>query len=271
MDISASAVKELREKTGVGMMDCKKALVETGGDLEKAVAYLREKGLSVATKKSDRAADQGRFFSSIRQGRGVLLDVGCETDFVSGNADFKALGDAIATAAANDASVQSLEDLEKTQIDGKSLKEVVSSAVLKLGENISVREMIVFDQAGMLFSYIHQTGKIGVLLEFSGSLAEELGKDIAMHIAASAPLCLSQEEVPVSELDREKEIIRNQAINEGRPEKLLEKIVEGRIAKFFKENCLLEQTFVKDPEKTIKSLLPEGSKIVRFKRLAYSA
>ncbi len=254
MEITATLVKELREKTGVGMMECKKALSESQGDLEKAIQYLREKGIATASKKSDRHASEGSIFTLIKGDKGVILEVSCETDFVAKNDDFQRLGHSLCEAVLA-GNIKTVEEIPTAKI---------TELVLKLGENISVRRMQVL--GGELCDYIHLNGKIGVMVEFSKKVSEELGKDVAMHVAAANPQYLKRDQVPAKEVETEKEIIRNQALNEGRPAQVVDKIVEGRVAKFFKDVCLLEQPFVKDQDKTIQKLFPADTTINQFVR-----
>lgn len=267
MEITAGLVKELREKTGVGMMDCKKALANTNGNFEEAIKYLREKGLSAASKKSDRATQEGRVFTAVSADntQGIIVEVNCETDFVANNQAFLDLGNGIAEALLN-SSASSLDEVAALTVNGKSLNEVLSEAVLKLGENITVKRFERFSQAGQLASYIHMNGKIGVLVSFNGEVEAGLGRDIAMQIAASQPLYVRQEEVPAAEIEKESEIIRNQALNEGKPAAILDKVVAGKISKFFKDICLVEQAFIKDQDKTIKQLLTGSTTVVKFSR-----
>lgn len=267
MEISASLVRELREKTGVGMMDCKKALSQTEGNFEEAIKYLREKGLAAASKKSDRATQEGKVFTaaSADNSQGVILELNCETDFVANNEAFQTLGQAIAEAILA-SEVTTLEQAQALTIQGRSFSEAISEAVLKLGENIGVKRFERINQASQLASYIHMNGKIGVLVSFSGAIDPALGKDIAMQIAASQPLYVRQEEVPAAEIEKESEIIRNQALNEGKPAAILDKVVAGKITKFFKDICLIEQSFIKDPEKTIKQLFTGNTTVVKFSR-----
>ena len=266
MEITAGLVKELREKTGVGMMDCKKALTETNGNFDEAIKYLREKGLAQASKKSDRDAKEGHIFAQTGTTKGVIAEVNCETDFVANNDAFAAFGAKILDLAVANPSVKTGDDLQGLTVDGKSFKEFVSEFVFKMGENITIGNIAVYESAGNVYSYIHSNGKIGVLVEFSGNASEEIGKDIAMHIAASAPTYVQPSEVSAADVEREKEIIKNQALNEGQPEKILDKIIEGRISKFYKDVCLNEQAFVKDPEKAVKDILPAGVIVTRFVR-----
>ena len=268
--ITAAIVKELRERTGAGMMDCKKALVATEGDMEKAIDFLREKGLSQAAKKAGRVAAEGAVASYISADEkvGVIVEVNCETDFVGQNENFQALAKAIAeqVAVSNPADVDALL---ASEMDGKAVKDVVTEAIAKIGENISVRRFARFESAeGKVYSYIHGGGKIGVLVDMKGGDAE-LGKDIAMQVAAANPQYLNRAEVPAAELDREKEVLTEQARNEGKPENIIEKMVIGRINKYYKEVCLVDQLFIKDDELTITKLLKaRNAEVTRFARFA---
>lgn len=268
MNITAAMVKDLRTKTGAGMMDCKKALVEAEGDMEKAVDILREKGLSQAAKKASRVAAEGTvvFAMSADKKVGALLEVNCETDFVGSNEDFRNLASAIAEQIikVNPADV---EALLASDMNGKTVKEQVTEAIAKIGENISVRRFTRYESAdGAVYSYIHGGGKIGVLVEMTGG-DDELGKDVAMQVAAANPSYLNRTEVPQAELEHEKEVLAVEARNEGKPEKIIEKMVIGRINKYYKEVCLVDQEFIKDSDLTISKLLKsKGAEVLRFTR-----
>ena len=268
MKITASMVKDLRTKTGAGMMDCKKALVEAEGDMEKAVDILREKGLSKAAKKASRVAAEGAVVSAISaDGKtGTIVEVNCETDFVGGNDAFRALAASIAKQIL-DTNPADVEALLATEMNGKTVKDTVTEAVAKIGENISIRRFVRYEsQEGQVYSYIHGGGKIGVLVELKGGDAE-LGKDIAMQIAAANPSYLDRTQVPQAEVDHEKEVLAVEARNEGKPEKIIEKMVMGRINKFYKEVCLVDQEFIKDGDLTISKLLKsKKAEAVRFAR-----
>ncbi len=265
MAISASAVKELRERTGAGMMDCKKALTATDGDMQKAIDYLREKGIAKAAKKSGRVAAEGAVAAYITpDGKtGVLMELNCETDFTANNEQFRTLEKQIIEhiAATNPAD---LDALNNGVIGDKKVSNLVTEATATIGEKISIRRFVTYQTEGKLTTYIHMGGKIGVLVEMTGG-SDELGKDIAMQIAASNPSAVDRAGVDASELEHEKEILRKQALEEGKPEKIVEKMVLGRINKFYKEVCLVEQIFVKDPDKTVKDILG-GEKVLRFAR-----
>ena len=268
MNITASMVKDLRTQTGAGMMDCKKALVEAEGDIAKAVDILREKGLSQAAKKASRVAAEGAVGSAVSEDgkTGTILEVNCETDFVGTNEDFRNLAASIADQilAVNPADVEALLDSE---IDGKKVRDLVTEAVAKIGENISVRRFVRYESAeGKVYSYIHGGGKIGVLVEMIGA-DDELGKDIAMQVAAANPSYLDRTQVSRAEIDHEKEVLAVEARNEGKPENIIEKMVIGRINKYYKEVCLVDQEFIKDGDLTIAKLLKsKNASVVRFAR-----
>jgi elongation factor Ts len=265
MAISASAVKELRERTGAGMMDCKKALTANDGDMQKAIDWLREKGIAKAAKKSGRVAAEGAVAAYITpDGKaGVVLEVNCETDFTANNENFRALEKQIIEYIAEN-NPADLDALNDGVIGGKKIADLVTEATATIGEKISIRRFVRYETEGKLTTYIHMGGKIGVLVEMTGG-SDELGKDVAMQIAASNPSAVDRAGVDASELEHEKEILRKQALEEGKPEKIVEKMVLGRINKFYKEVCLIEQVFVKDPEKTVKDILG-GEKVIRFTR-----
>ncbi len=266
--ITAAIVKELRERTGAGMMDCKKALVATDGDMEKAIDFLREKGLSQAAKKAGRVAAEGAVVANVSEdGKvGVILEVNCETDFVGQNENFQTLAKSIAAhiVKTNPADV---DVLLASEMDGKIVKDIVTDAIAKIGENISVRRFVRFESAeGKAYTYIHAGGKIGVLVDMKGGDAE-LGKDIAMQVAAANPQYLDRTQVPASELEHEKEILTEQARNEGKPEKIIEKMVLGRINKYYKDVCLVDQEFIRDGDLTITKLLKsKNAEVARFAR-----
>ena len=268
MAISAKTVKELRERTGAGMMDCKKALTATDGDMQKAIDWLREKGIAKAAKKAGRTAADGAVAAYISaDGKtGVLLEVNSETDFTANNENFRALEKQIIEYIA-EAKPADLDALNDEVIDGKKVSELVTEATATIGEKISIRRFVVYETAGKLTTYIHMGGKIGVIVEMTGG-SDQLGKDVAMQIAAANPSAVDRAGVDASELEHEKEILRKQALEEGKPAKIVERMVEGRINKFYKEVCLVEQDFVKaDPgsKQTVKDILG-GEKVLRFTR-----
>ena len=262
--ITAALVKELREITGAGMMDCKKALVECEGDKDKAIDYLREKGIAKAAKKAGRIASEGVVAAASDGNTACIVEINSETDFVAKNENFLALVKKIAEhiVACKPAD---MDALNASQMDGKTVAEVMTEAVASIGEKLSLRRFEVYTtEDGQLATYIHMGGKIGVIVELSGGDAT-LGKDVAMQIAAAKPQCIGREEVDQEALAHEREVLRKQALEEGKPEKIVEKMVDGRINKYYKEVCLVEQEFVKDSDKTIKDILA-GVEVRRFAR-----
>ena len=256
-------VMDLRAKTGVGMMDCKKALIESDGDMEKAVEILREKGMATSAKRAGKIASQGTVEAYCDGKYGVLVEVNCESDFVARGDQFKAFVTEVAKYIAEN-DVQTAEQVS----EGMSI--ALAEAVAKIGEKIAVRRFAKYAvENNKLESYIHMGGKVGVLVELSANANDELAHDIAMQIAAANPSYVRTSEVPQDEIEKEKEILKAQALNEDKPKPLniIEKMVEGRINKYYKEVCLLEQPFVKDGDKSIKALLKEaGADVVRFTR-----
>jgi len=268
-NISAQLVKELREMTGAKMMDCKKALVETDGNIDKAVEFLREKGLADAAKKSGRVAAEGIVKTYITEDKkaGAVLEFNCETDFVAINEEFVAFADKLAKIV-GETSVATVEELLNEKIEGETtVSESLKALIAKLGENMSVRRFTKFSiENGLVKSYIHGGGRIGVLVEVAcdkdSEIVDEVAKEVCMQIAAANPLFLSKDEVDTTSMEKEKEIYRVQALNEGKPENIVEKMVVGRIQKYFKEVCLLEQLWVKDGDKSINKFIEEKSKEV---------
>lgn len=269
--ITAQMVKDLRERTGAGMMDCKKALSETNGDVEKAIELLREKGLAAAAKKAGRVASEGLVETYISEDKksGSIVEVNCETDFVAANNDFKTLAANVAKMAATTTETTTEGFIEEKYIadENISIKDAVTALIAKLGENMSVRRFSNFTvENGVVESYIHGGGRIGVLVKIEcgkeSEVLSEVAKDIAMQVAATNPLCLNRDEVDTDTLNKEREIYRVQALNEGKPEKIVDKMVEGRIQKYYKENCLVEQVWVKNSDLTITKYLQEKSKEV---------
>jgi elongation factor Ts len=269
--ITASIVKELRDKTNAGMMDCKKVLTETNGDIDASIKLLRERGIAKAGAKSDRAANEGIITARVTDDAtsGILMEINCETDFVSKNENFQAFVSEIADKlAASDATdhpaALAVPHGEST------VEDFVKAKVVELGENLQLRKFERFDAApgGVIESYIHLGGKVGVLLEVGTTKAEtaakpefqELIKDLTLHIAASAPKGLSRDDIPQDLVDAEKEIFRVRLIEQGKPENIIENILKGQLAKFFAESCFLEQGFVKDPDITITQLLDQKGK-----------
>lgn len=266
--ITAALVKELRERTGAGMMDCKKALSAVDGDMDKAIDFLREKGLAAAAKKAGRVAAEGVVGSYVSEdGKvGVIVEINCETDFVAKTEQFQELVKSIAKHIA-ETNPADMDALMASTINGQTVADLITASVAKIGENISLRRFARYEVSdGTVAAYIHGGGKIGVLVNLNGGDAE-LGKDVAMHVAAANPSYLKREEVPTAELEHEKTVLSEQARNEGKPEKIIEKMVQGRIQKYYKEVCLLDQEFVKDPDQTISKLLKaHNADIVEFAR-----
>ena len=258
MAFTAKDVKDLRERTGCGMMDCKKALTESNGDFEKAIEYLREKGLAAATKKAGRIAAEGMVFATVDKEAkvGVVIEVNSETDFVAKNEQFKTFVADLAKIVAdtNPATVEEL--MTKTMADGNTVEAGLQEKILVIGENIKIRRFVRYE--GPCVAYIHAGGTHGVLVKFETSDEvfakaefDAYGKDVAMQVAAAHPTYLCKADVEPEVLEKEKEILMQQAINEGKPANIAEKMVMGRIAKFYKENCLVEQAFVKDDKQSI--------------------
>ena len=269
--ITASLVKELRDKTNAGMMDCKKALTETNGDLQAAIDYLRKKGIAKAAGKADREATEGIIAARLSaDGRtGILIEVNCETDFVSRNDNFVAFVDKIAdTLAASDA--KTLEEALQVKAGDLTIEDFVKSKVIELGENMQLRkfERLEVGGNGAIAQYIHMGGKVGVLVEVNAGQGEtaareefqSLIKDVTLHIAAANPKGLAREDISADVIEKEKEIFRVQLADEGKPAEMIEKILMGKLGRFYAENCLLEQAFVKDPDTTIKKLVEATSK-----------
>ena len=268
--VTASQVKELREKTGAGMMDCKKALTETNGDMEKAMEYLREKGITKAAKKSGRVAAEGLVETYISDDKkvGAVVEVNSETDFVAKNADFKnfVLNVAKQVADKNPKDVEELLAEPAEFEEGKTVQEALVEKIATIGENLSIRRFKRFETTGLIASYIHGDGKIAVLVNMSKG-NDEVAKDICMQIAAARPEYVRESEVPEERTKKEMEILKIQTMNEGKPEAIAEKIVQGRIGKFYEEICLVDQAFVKDPNKKVSQLLAENdADVIEFAR-----
>ena len=263
---TAKDVQALRQRTGVGMMDCKKALTEAEGDMDKAIELLREKGLAAAAKKAGRIAAEGLVVSVIDEAKkaGVVLEVNAETDFVAKNKDFVAFVNAVATTVLNEAPAD-VEALNTLKLDGTDMtvEEALRDKILTIGENIKIRRFERME--GDLVSYVHGEGKIGVMVKFDTDLADKpefkaYGKDVAMQIAAAFPQYLNRDEVPSEVLEKEKEILTVQAMNEGKPAAIAEKMVNGRINKYYKDVCLLDQPFVKDGDVNISQYTANTAK-----------
>ncbi|MBR0465951.1 MAG: elongation factor Ts [Clostridia bacterium] len=267
MDFTAKDVQALREKTGCGMMDCKKALTETNGDMDAAVDYLREKGLASQAKKAGRIAAEGVVAAVVENGVGAVVEVNSETDFVAGTAEFKELADKIAKVVAKE-NPADLDALLKCTDDGQTVEEMVQEVFLKIRENIKVRRFARFE--GKVVTYIHAGGKIGVMVNFEGDVDANdeqfitMGKNVAMQIAAMNPGYLDEASVPAEVLAKEKDILIAQMKEDpkmaNKPEQVLAKIVEGKMGKYFKENCLVDQQFVIDGELTVGKYIEKTAK-----------
>ena len=268
--VTASQVKDLREKTGAGMMDCKKVLTETDGDMEKAIELLRERGIAKAAKKSGRVAAEGLVEAYISEdGKvGAIVEVNAETDFVAKNEEFKefVLSVAKQVVLKNPKDLDDLLAQESIDEAGKTVKDVLTDKIAKIGENMNIRRYARFESEGLIEKYIHGDGKIAVLVNMKGG-NHEVAKDVCMQIAAARPEYLNEASVPEDRVEKEKEILKAQTMNEGKPEAIAEKIVQGRIRKFFEEVCLVDQVFVKDPNKKVSDLLKENNaEVVEFAR-----
>ncbi|MBB1535685.1 MULTISPECIES: translation elongation factor Ts [unclassified Leptotrichia] len=255
MAITTALIKELRERTGAGMLDCKKALQENGGDIEKAIDWLREKGIAKAAKKSGRVAAEGLVFAAVSEDRkkGAILEFNSETDFVAKNDEFKSFGEKLVDLTLNH-DLTSEDELKAIEFEGKTVETHLTELIAKIGENMNIRRLKVVSTDGFIETYIHLGGKIGVLLNVEGEATPEnveKAKGVAMHIAAMDPKYLDKSEVTVEDLEREKEIARHQLTAEGKPANIIEKILEGKMRKFYEENCLVQQKYVRDDSVTI--------------------
>ncbi|HFE2094118.1 TPA: translation elongation factor Ts [Staphylococcus aureus] len=267
--ISAKLVKELRKKTGAGMMDCKKALTETDGDIDKAIDYLREKGIAKAAKKADRIAAEGLVHVETKGNDAVIVEINSETDFVARNEGFQELVKEIANQVL-DTKAETVEALMETTLpNGKSVDERIKEAISTIGEKLSVRRFAIRTKTDndAFGAYLHMGGRIGVLTVVEGSTDEEAARDVAMHIAAINPKYVSSEQVSEEEINHEREVLKQQALNEGKPENIVEKMVEGRLRKYLQEICAVDQDFVKNPDVTVEAFLKtKGGKLVNFVR-----
>ncbi|MFV0244649.1 MAG: translation elongation factor Ts [Qingshengfaniella sp.] len=268
MAITAALVKELRDKTGAGMMDAKKALTESAGDMEAAVDWLRTKGLAKAAKKSGRTAAEGLVGVAVEGARGIAVEVNSETDFVAKNAEFQTMVAAIAGAALK---VNDIDALKAADLGGKTVEETITGKIATIGENMSLRRMAVIS-GDKVVSYVHNAaaegmGKIGVLVALKGD-NEEFGRQVAMHVAAINPASLSEKDIDPALVDRERNVLSEQARESGKPEQVIEKMIEGRMKKFFSEVTLLNQSFVVNPDLTVGAAAKDaGVEITGFVRL----
>ena len=266
--ITASLVKELRERTGAGMMDCKKALTQTDGDIDAAIDYLRENGIAKAAKKADRIAAEGLSYIEVKGNKAVILEINSETDFVAKNEKFVALVKNVAEAILA-AEPATLEEALQVEAQGGTVEAVINEGIATIGEKLSLRrfEIVTKSDADAFGAYSHMGGRIGVLTLVEGSTDEEAAKDVAMHIAALAPKYLDESEVPADVLEHEKKVLTEQALNEGKPANIVEKMIVGRINKFLEEITVVKQKFVKDDSFTVeKFVASKGGKLAKFVR-----
>jgi elongation factor Ts len=265
MAITAQMVKELREKTGAGMMDCKKALTETNGDMEKAIDWLREKGIAKAAKKADRIAAEGTTLIEVNGNTAVILEVNSETDFVAKNEGFKTLVKELAAHLLANKPATVEEALQQKMDNGATVEEHINAAIAKIGEKITLRRFEIVEKGdnAAFGAYLHMGGRIGVLTLLEGTTNEEVAKDVAMHIAAINPKYVSRDQVSQEEIAREREVLTQQALNEGKPENIVAKMVEGRLNKFYEEICLLEQSFVKNPDVKVRQFVESNGATVK--------
>ena len=268
VQITASLVKELRERTGAGMMDCKKALTQTDGDIDAAIDYLRENGIAKAAKKADRIAAEGLSYIEVKGNKAVILEINSETDFVAKNEKFVALVKNVADAILA-AEPKNVEEALQVQAEGGTVEAVINEGIATIGEKLSLRrfEVLTKTDADAFGAYSHMGGRIGVLTLVEGSTDEEAAKDVAMHIAALAPRYLDESEVPADVLEHEKKVLTEQALNEGKPANIVEKMIVGRINKFLEEITVVKQKFVKDDSLTVeKFVASKGGKLAKFVR-----
>ncbi|WP_018660092.1 translation elongation factor Ts [Heyndrickxia acidiproducens] len=269
MAITAKMVKELREKTGAGMMDCKKALTETNGDMEKAVDFLREKGIAKAAKKADRIAAEGTTYVLSKGNTAVILEVNAETDFVAKNENFQNLVKEIAEHLLASKPADLDAALNSKMANGSTVNELITEAISKIGEKITLRRFALKTKTdnGVFGEYLHMGGRIGVLTVLEGTTDASVAKDVALHVAALNPKYVSHDQVSQEEVEHEREVLKQQALNEGKPEKIVEKMVEGRLKKYFEEICISDQAFVKNPDQTVSQFVgSHNAKIIDFVR-----
>nr|WP_263327992.1 translation elongation factor Ts [Neobacillus sp. Marseille-Q6967] len=264
MAVTAQMVKELREKTGAGMMDCKKALTETNGDMEKAIDFLREKGIASAAKKGDRIAAEGLTYVVAEGNDAVILEVNSETDFVAKNEAFQTLVKELAAhLLANKPAT--VEEASAQTINGVTVADYINAAIAKIGEKITLRRFAVVSKTDndAFGAYLHMGGRISVLTVLEGTTDADAAKDVSMHIAALRPKYVSRDQVSQEEVERERQVLTTQALNEGKPENIVAKMVEGRLGKYFEDVCLLDQTFVKNPDQKVRQFVESKGATVR--------
>lgn len=272
MSISAKDVKALRDSTGAGMMDCKRSLVDADGDVERAKELLRERGLSKAGKRAGRDTSEGAIAFSVDGGRGALIELGCETDFVAKTPDFQGLAKSVSDAVLAVGEVSELAAALAAAIGDGTVDDAIKAAVARVGENIQLKRVASVEVSGVAGGYIHGTGGLGVLiaLETDKSRDEVDGvvRDVAMHVAAHdpIPIAIGRDDMPAEVVEKERSFLTHQALESGKPEDVVKKMVDGRINKFFAENCLVEQKFVKDPDRSVGELVAKAGQIARFVR-----
>jgi elongation factor Ts len=260
MSISAKDVKELREQTGAGMMDCKKALQEADGDFDRAIEILRKKGQKLSEKRSDREANQGLIVTKVSDdgSKAAALEINCETDFVARNEDFQKRADQFVTLVFEE-ELESVDELLKAKVDGLTVEDHLKDMVGKIGEKIEINRVVLAKSDGQLVSYIHPGNQLGVLVEFEGEIDDaDIGKDIAMQVAAMKPLSVTRDGVDSTIVEKELEIAKDQLLNEGKPEEIAEKAAQGKLRRFYEERVLLEQKFVKDNSLSVKEYLKQN-------------
>ncbi|WP_391560152.1 translation elongation factor Ts [Robertmurraya sp.] len=269
MAVTAQMVKELRERTGAGMLDCKKALQATEGDMEKAIDFLREKGMASAAKKADRVAAEGTTYILTQGNEAVILEVNSETDFVAKNEGFQVLVKELAEHILTNKPASVEEVNAQTMANGATVESYVNAAIAKIGEKISLRRFEIKSKGDndAFGAYLHMGGRIGVLTVLEGTADDAAAKDVSMHIAALNPKYVSRDEVSAEEIERERQVLTTQALNEGKPENIVAKMVEGRLSKYFQDVCVNDQAFVKDPDQKVKAFVEsKGGKIREFVR-----
>lgn len=267
MAVTAAMVKELREKTGAGMLDCKKALVENDGNIDQAIDWLREKGIAKAAKKADRVAAEGLCSIKVEGNTAVIYEINSETDFVAKNEQFLNLVDQIGTILLAN-KVENAEKALQISVDGKTVEQILTEATATIGEKLSLRRVVTMTKTDSqnFGAYKHMGGKITVLSLIEGA-TEEVAKDVSMHIAAINPKYISSDEVAADVIEKERNILTQEALNEGKPANIVEKMVEGRVKKYLKEICLVEQPFVKNPDVTVKTFIGNNNgSIISFTR-----
>jgi elongation factor Ts len=265
MAVTAQMVKELREKTGAGMMDCKKALTETDGDMDKAIDFLREKGIAKAANKADRIAAEGLTSVVTAGNDAVILEVNAETDFVAKNEGFQTLVQELASHLLKNKPATVEEALAQTMENGATVADHINAAIAKIGEKLSLRRFVIVSKTDndAFGAYLHMGGRISVLTVLEGTTEESAAKDVSMHITALRPKYVSRDQVSSEEVEHERQVLTQQALNEGKPENIVAKMVEGRLGKYFEDVCLLDQTFVKNPDQKVRQFVESKGATVR--------